>query len=87
MNCPSFSSPSDPLVHHGRHFGRTVHAMVNVPALITNSIVRMAEDPEVPEEDRTPEYTSFFSSSCWADLFHVLYYSGLDENNACFRGC
>jgi hypothetical protein len=36
--------------------------MVNVPALITNGIIRMAEDPEVPEEDRTPEYSSSFLS-------------------------
>ena len=47
---------SDPLVHHGRHFGRTVHAMCNVQALITNGIVRLAEADNIPEEDMTTEY-------------------------------
>lgn len=48
MNC-LFSRTSDPLTHHGRHFGRTVHAMCNVQALITNGFLQMAA--EIPEED------------------------------------
>src|SRR5277367_1919424 len=47
---------SDPLVHHGRHFGRTVHAMCNVQALVTNGLVRLGESDEIPEEDMTSEY-------------------------------
>jgi hypothetical protein len=43
MNRP-FSRTSDPLVHHGRHFGCTVHAMCNVQALITNGILQMAAE-------------------------------------------
>jgi hypothetical protein len=45
------SRASDPLVHHGRHFGRTVHAMCNVPALVTNGILRMGEDGNPDEFD------------------------------------
>ncbi|TDL18751.1 hypothetical protein BD410DRAFT_842620 [Rickenella mellea] len=35
---------SHPLLHFGRHFGRTVHAMCNVRALITHGLVRIAEE-------------------------------------------
>jgi hypothetical protein len=49
-----FSRASDPLVHHGRHFGRTVHAMCNVQALITNGILRTSEDAD--EESLSYEY-------------------------------
>jgi hypothetical protein len=48
------SRPGDPFVHHGRHFGRTVHAMCNVYALICNGISHMGEEP-VPEESLTSE--------------------------------
>lgn len=47
------------MIHHGRHFGRTVHAMCNVQALITNGLLRMAEwesDGEVQEETLTFEF-------------------------------
>jgi hypothetical protein len=44
------SCVSDPLVHHGRHFGRTVHAMTNVQALITNGIARMRELADEAED-------------------------------------
>jgi hypothetical protein len=53
------SRTSDPLVHYGRHFGRTVHAMCNVQALVTNGILRMGDDADVPEEMLTSEYTPF----------------------------
>ena len=43
-------------MHHGRHFGRTVHAMCNVQALITNGITRMGEGEEVAEEALTHEF-------------------------------
>jgi hypothetical protein len=48
------SSKIDPLVHHGRHFCRTVHAMCNIHALLTQSIIRVVE--QTPEEDLTLEY-------------------------------
>lgn len=34
------STIADPLVHHGRHFGRTIHAFCQVQALLNNGIVR-----------------------------------------------
>jgi hypothetical protein len=52
------SRTPDPLVHHGRHFGRTVHAMCNVQALITNALLLLNEDGEVAEESLTAESVS-----------------------------
>jgi hypothetical protein len=49
------SCGTDPLVHYGRHFGRTVHAMCTVSALINNGILRMGELSEQPEESFTHE--------------------------------
>ena len=40
----------DPLIHHGRHFGRAIHAFCNVQTLITNGIVLMSEDIDVSDE-------------------------------------
>ncbi|KAG2129163.1 hypothetical protein DEU56DRAFT_915282 [Suillus clintonianus] len=48
-------SAADPLVHYGRHFGRTVHALCNFQALLTNGILRMGELAEIPEENFTNE--------------------------------
>ncbi|KAG2062737.1 hypothetical protein BDR04DRAFT_1039847 [Suillus decipiens] len=42
---------TDPLVHYGCHFGRTVHALCNFQALLTNGILRMGELAEIPEEN------------------------------------
>ena len=53
---------SDLLVHHGRHFGRTVYAMCNVRSLITNALLRLQEsDGEILEESLTTEYVFFWS--------------------------
>jgi hypothetical protein len=52
---PVFSCASDPLVHHGRHFGRTLHAMTNVQILLTNGILRMGELADQPDEAFTAE--------------------------------
>jgi hypothetical protein len=49
------SHVSDPLVHYGRHFGRAVHAMCSIQALLTNGILHMGEEGEVVEESLTPE--------------------------------
>ncbi|KAI0055207.1 hypothetical protein BV25DRAFT_1873190 [Artomyces pyxidatus] len=46
---------SDPLVHHGRHFGRTVHAMTNFKALITKGLLRMGELADEPEDSFSAE--------------------------------
>jgi hypothetical protein len=53
------SRASDPLVHHGRHFGRTGHAMCNVQALITSGITLLAEEGQVTEESLTSQSVSF----------------------------
>ncbi|KAH6879665.1 hypothetical protein BKA70DRAFT_1378294 [Coprinopsis sp. MPI-PUGE-AT-0042] len=46
-----FRNQTDPLVHHGRHFGRTVYAFVNIYALINNGLaVEDEEAEEAPEE-------------------------------------
>ncbi|KAG1767596.1 hypothetical protein EV702DRAFT_1182097 [Suillus placidus] len=46
-------SVADPLVHYRRHFGRTVHALCNFQALLTNGILWMGELAETPEENFT----------------------------------
>lgn len=38
-----FRTAQDPLVHHGRHFGRVVHTFCNVQTLITNGIALLGE--------------------------------------------
>ncbi|KAG1843837.1 hypothetical protein C8R48DRAFT_618374, partial [Suillus tomentosus] len=48
-------SATDLLVHYGRHFGRTVHALCNFQALLTNGILRMGELAETPDENFTAE--------------------------------
>jgi hypothetical protein len=52
---------SDPLVHHGRHFGRTVHALTKVQALLANGLLRIVELAETPDEEFTPDYVISFS--------------------------
>ncbi|KAF9241307.1 hypothetical protein BU15DRAFT_87241 [Melanogaster broomeanus] len=43
----------DPLVHHGRHFGRSVHCFCNIQTLVTNGIALMGERADEPEENLT----------------------------------
>ncbi|KIK32022.1 hypothetical protein CY34DRAFT_19354 [Suillus luteus UH-Slu-Lm8-n1] len=45
------ASSSNPLVLHGRHFGRTVFALCNYPALLTAGVLRLEESPDSPIED------------------------------------
>ena len=33
-------------MHHGRHFGRTVHAFCNVQTLLMNGIAQLSEGAE-----------------------------------------
>lgn len=49
------SCPTDPLVHHGRHFGRTIHALCNVNALVTNGMLHLQRLAEQPEEEFSAE--------------------------------
>lgn len=46
---PFCSCLSDPLIHHGRHFGRSLHALCNIQSLITNGILRTIELDDDPE--------------------------------------
>src|ERR1700736_875484 len=50
------SCGTDPLVHHGRHFGRVVHALCTVTTLLNNGILRMGEFADRAEETFTQEY-------------------------------
>ncbi|KAG1803219.1 hypothetical protein EV424DRAFT_1331093 [Suillus variegatus] len=45
------ATSSSPLVLHGRHFGRTVFALCNYPALLTAGILRLEELQDSPIED------------------------------------
>ncbi|KAG2747871.1 hypothetical protein P692DRAFT_20875193 [Suillus brevipes Sb2] len=45
------ASASDPLVSHGRHFGRTIFALCNHPSLLTNGILRLEQIEDTPLED------------------------------------
>jgi hypothetical protein len=52
------SCRTDPLMHHGRHFRRTVHALCTVGALLNNGIIRMGELAEQAENTLTQEYVT-----------------------------
>ncbi|KAG1717906.1 hypothetical protein EDB19DRAFT_1838927 [Suillus lakei] len=45
------ATSSNPLVLHGRHFGRTVFALCNYPALLTAGILRLEELQDSPIEN------------------------------------
>ncbi|KIM50010.1 hypothetical protein SCLCIDRAFT_146481, partial [Scleroderma citrinum Foug A] len=53
VGCYNARTSQDPLVHHGRHFGRSVHAFCNVQTLVTNGIALMSEDIDVNDESLT----------------------------------
>ncbi|KAJ3535197.1 hypothetical protein NMY22_g6599 [Coprinellus aureogranulatus] len=43
---------TDPLVHHGRHFGRTVYAFANMHALIVAGLAADEESPPETQQER-----------------------------------
>jgi hypothetical protein len=49
------SRVANPLVSHGQHFGRAIHALCNVQTLITNGLLRMGEQADEPDESFTWE--------------------------------
>jgi len=57
----------DPLIHHRRHFGRTVHAMCSLQVLITNTLVCLSMEEEVTEERHTFKsvYVFLVSTTRW----------------------
>ncbi|KIK18268.1 hypothetical protein PISMIDRAFT_40431, partial [Pisolithus microcarpus 441] len=54
-------SVQDPLVHHGCHFGRVVHAFCNVQTLLTNGMTLMVEVEERGLETLTREERKEYS--------------------------
>ena len=70
------SCVTDPLVHHGRHFGRTVHALCNIRLLLSNGVPRLRELADKPEEQPTGQmYVALITSICSA-----LAHSGFTSN-------
>ena len=65
------SCRTDPLVHHGRHFGRTVHALCTVNALLNNGLLRMERAVDV-DEPLTHEYVFVSALGCPAIHFYML---------------
>jgi hypothetical protein len=53
-------------VHHGRHFGRVVHALCTVNTLLNNGILRMGELADRAEDTFTREYVM------WSILIFVI---------------
>jgi hypothetical protein len=79
---PLISCLSDPLISHGRHFGRTIHALCNVQALLTNGLLRLGELAEEPDESFTAECAHY-------SLLHLPFLilaTDKDENTA-YLGC
>ncbi|KAF8219614.1 hypothetical protein L208DRAFT_1338945 [Tricholoma matsutake] len=54
-NLKHHSTLTDPLVHHGHHFGRTIHALCHVHTLLMNGILREVELADRPDESFTAE--------------------------------
>ena len=50
-----FRTTQDPLVHHGHHFGRVMHAFCNVQTLMTNGIARLGKDEDGGLESLTAQ--------------------------------
>lgn len=78
-----FSCISDPLVHRGRHFGWTVHALCNMNTLITNGLLRTGELADEPEESFTKEYALHYSLEVWRSpilTVHMLESGGSTES-------
>jgi hypothetical protein len=46
-------SITDPLVHHGRHFGQVTHSFCNITALLTNGLLYMSDPEANPMETTT----------------------------------
>jgi len=58
----------NPLVHHRRHFGRMVHAMSNLPSLISHALSHMAVEGGVAEETLTFKFIPVFLVSTTSEL-------------------
>lgn len=49
------STTQDPLVHHGRHFGRAIHTFCNLQTLISNGLVLMGDGADDHLEEISEE--------------------------------
>jgi hypothetical protein len=56
MDLTFASTTQDPLVHHGRHFGRAVHTFCNIQTLITNGLVTMGNQSDEDPESMTAQW-------------------------------
>jgi hypothetical protein len=63
------SGKGDPLIHHGRHFCHTIHAMCNIYALLTQSVMRVVEQEGNMRQDED------FTDRCGNFHFLELYQS------------
>ncbi|KAG2042375.1 hypothetical protein BDR03DRAFT_1006775 [Suillus americanus] len=64
-------SSSDPLVSHGRHFGRTVFALCNYPSLLTNGILRLEQMEDTPLEDFSADLLERLKDGSEEEIIHV----------------
>jgi hypothetical protein len=84
---PLYSCLANPLVHHGRHFGRTIHALCSVSALLTNGLLRVGELAEEPDEAFTYEFVSSTLQSSVPNLTaHNCLLSQAEKGAPSFRG-
>ena len=67
---------SNPLVHHGCHFGQTVHVMCSVQALLMNGIIQMSQGEEVVEESLTPGYSFSHTPTAALALRFIIFLQG-----------
>jgi len=62
---------ADPLIHHGRHFGRTVHALCSIRTLVQNGLRRMTPPGDDTDVIATTQYGLFPFSQCPFALFII----------------
>jgi len=72
----SLSHMGDPLIHHGQHFGWTVHSMCNVQVLIMKGIEHLAEEGPVAEESLTCQFVPVFLVSVTSGLIYLCQMQG-----------
>ncbi|RDB27585.1 hypothetical protein Hypma_003884 [Hypsizygus marmoreus] len=63
---------ADPLVHHGRHFGRAICAFCNVKALLLNGLARIADHDDSEDVDPSDDESLTSSERCEARVFQAL---------------
>ena len=64
-----FSAAQDPLIHHGCHFGRAVHAFCNVQTLLTNGLMYMVDGDDTAT-------AAWVSTSLECETTHTKFFQG-----------